>query len=277
MGRFDLRTRSGLIFNIIQSQAASFDADAQGFFDRVVAAGGSLTDIEKNAVNTLTTSLKSSNIWTSMKAVYPMVGGSAAACAQNLKSSSHTGTFSSGWIFSSTGAKPNGTSAFFNTNYSDIVNVNTNNKHISFYSRTQNSATNGINIGTSPNSTNEIYLSAYYSAVSQKFFNSGAYPTNIAQVNNTNTLGMHIGSQTSTTSRKLYFAGSLVNTNVLSYNTAYSTFNYYIGALNTTGTASLYTPHECAFASIGDGLSDTNASDFYFSVQAFQTSLSRNV
>jgi hypothetical protein len=34
---------------------------------------------------------------------------------------------------------------------------------------------------------------------------------------------------------------------------------------------------ECAFSSIGDGLTDTQASNFYTAVQAFQTTLSRQV
>ena len=60
-----------------------------------------------------------------MKAIYPMVGASAAACAQNLKSSSFTGTFTSGWTFASSGVTPNGTSAYFNTY------INTKHKFIS--------------------------------------------------------------------------------------------------------------------------------------------------
>ena len=76
--------------------SGGFDADAQAFFDRVTTAGGTLTTTEKNATNQLVLDMKSYGIWTAMRAVYPMVGASAAACAQNLKSSSFTGTFSSG-------------------------------------------------------------------------------------------------------------------------------------------------------------------------------------
>ena len=255
----------------------SYDPDAQAFFNRVTAAGGTLTNLEKDSVNTLVLSLKSANIWTLMKAIYPMVGSSAASCSQNLKSSSFTGTFSAGWIFSNTGAKPNGTTAYFNTTYFDLGNSTANSKHLSFYSRTQNSSLNGFNMGISPNVNNEYYLSVYYLAVSRKIFNSGTYPTNVASVNDTNTLGMHIGSQTSTTSRKLYFNGTLVNTNTTLYSTTYYTTPYYIGALNNGTTPILPMPHECAFSSIGDGLSDTDSSNLYTAVQTFQISLSRQV
>lgn len=36
-------------------------------------------------------------------------------------------------------------------------------------------------------------------------------------------------------------------------------------------------PFECAFASIGDGLTDTEAVNFYTAVQRFQTTLGRQV
>ena len=53
--------------------------------------------------------------------------------------------------------------------------------------------------------------------------------------------------------------------------------NVFIGAYNNGGSASNYSVRECAFASIGDGLTDTQASDFYTAVQAMQTTLSRQV
>ena len=100
---------------LIASQIASFDADAVAFFGRVTTAGGSLSATEKAAVNTLVVQMKADGTWTPMKAIYPMVGASAAACAQNLKSASFTGTFSSGWTFASTGVTGNGTSAYMDT------------------------------------------------------------------------------------------------------------------------------------------------------------------
>jgi FMN-dependent NADH-azoreductase len=88
------RIGTGLGLGLFRAAAAGgFDADAQAFFDRVTTAGGTLSTTEKNATNQLVLDMKSAGIWSSMKAIYPMVGASAAACAQNLKSSSFTGTF----------------------------------------------------------------------------------------------------------------------------------------------------------------------------------------
>jgi hypothetical protein len=264
---------------IIASQLAGFDADAQAFFDRVTTAGGSLSATEKTAVNTLVLDLKGYSIWTKMKAIYPMVGASAAACAQNLKSSSFTGTFNGGITYASTGITPNGTSAYMDTNLNPSVSLSSiNNAHLSMYSRTQNSSVSGHNMGVD-NSTNSLNLAQYFSAVSVKLFMNGAYPNNSAEFNETNTKGLAIGIATSTTSRKLYFNGTLLNTDTNSQTTILPNNTLLIGCgrSGSTGLPSLYTPHENSFSSIGDGLTDTEASNFYTAVQAFQTTLSRNV
>ena len=120
---------------------APSDADAQAFVSRVETAGGSLSDTEKEAVNTLVLQMKADGIWTKMKAIYPMVGASAAACAQNLKSSSFTGTFTSGWTFASTGITP--TSAYMDTNLSSNTSLSLNDLSLNIYSRTD-SSTGGI-------------------------------------------------------------------------------------------------------------------------------------
>ena len=70
------------------NKAGFVDPDAAAFFARVTAAGGTLSATEQTAVNTLVVTMKADGTWTPMKAIYPMVGASAAACAQNLKSSS---------------------------------------------------------------------------------------------------------------------------------------------------------------------------------------------
>jgi hypothetical protein len=53
--------------------------------------------------------------------------------------------------------------------------------------------------------------------------------------------------------------------------------NIVFGAVSAGGTISYYSTKQTAFASIGDGLTNTQASDFYTAVQAFQTTLSRQV
>jgi hypothetical protein len=51
----------------------------------------------------------------------------------------------------------------------------------------------------------------------------------------------------------------------------------YLGAVNNSNSGTFYSTKQCAFASIGDGLTDTEAANLYTAVQNFQVALSRNV
>lgn len=56
------------------SGGGGFDPDAQAFFNAVEGTGASLTTTEKDAVNTLTESLKTNSLYSKMKALWPVVG-----------------------------------------------------------------------------------------------------------------------------------------------------------------------------------------------------------
>jgi hypothetical protein len=276
MGRFDFKTRTGQISTIIQTLSGFSDADAEAFFARVTTAGGTLTSTEQVAINQLVLDMKTAGIWNSMKAIYPMVGASAAACAQNLKSSSFTGTFSSGWTFASTGVTPNGTSAFMETNFNPRNDTTGFNQHLSMYSRTQNTIVSGVQMGAYDN-VSEMNIFQYFSALSLKGSSFYSYPTTAVTSNNSNTRGLQITSRTANNMVKLFFNGSLLNTNTTTETLTRPNISVYIGASRWVSGPNQYTPHQNAFSSIGDGLTDTQASDLYTAVQAFQTSLSRQV
>jgi len=53
--------------------------------------------------------------------------------------------------------------------------------------------------------------------------------------------------------------------------------NFYLGARNLNGSASDYSNKQCALLTIGESFNDTEASNLYTAVNAFQVSLSRNV
>jgi hypothetical protein len=259
-----------------------FDIDAQAFFDRVTTAGGTLSLTEKNAVNSLVVKMKFDGIWTKMKAIYPMVGASAAACAQNLKSSSFTGSFSSGWTFASTGVTPNGTSAFLDTNYLvDSTNgYSHSNMHLSHYSRTNLGTGVQVDIGAGISLPLPTNFHNFYHLITP---NIGGTTGNLQLNTSTaNSLGFAIKSATSSTSLKLYKNNSLLET-ITTAQTSSSNIgvNMTIGAQNRSlsgiATPINFSSRQCAFSSIGDGLTDTEASDFYTAVNSFQVTLNRNV
>ena len=250
---------------LIASQIASFDADAAAFFARVTAAGGTLSNTEKVATNQLVLDLKANSLWTPMKAIYPMVGASAAACAQNLKSSSFTGSFSSGWTFASTGVTGNIINTYFDTNLNQSTNITNTSQHISYYSRNDGGSNQG-EIGIATSNTFLLLRATFYS--NQCDTNFANTPQNIK--------GFYLGSRTSSILRRGFYNGTQVQ-EITDTPNATSSLNYYIGALNSAGVAGFNSNNPCSFASIGDGLTNTQASNFYTAVQAFQTTLSRNV
>jgi hypothetical protein len=250
----------------------SIDPDAAAFFSRVTTAGGTLTSTEQIAVNTLVVQMKADGIWNSMKAVYPMVGASAAACAQNLKSSSFTGTFSSGWTFASTGVTPNGTSAFMNTNYNQTtVGDSLNSAHLSFYSRTNSNGTE-VEIGVENPFSNYNLLEIRTAGITYASINSAGF----ALSSDANSLGFYLGNRQASNDQDLWKNGTKLFNGTTTSNVL-PNFNIYIGAQGRTSGAAFFSTKQCAFASIGDGLTDTQVSNLYTAVQLFNQTLNRQV
>ena len=259
---------------IIASQIASFDADAAAFFNRVTTAGGTLSTTEKQAVNQLVLDLKANSLWTPMKAIYPMVGASAAACAQNLKSASFTGTFTSGWTFASTGVTPNGTSAYMDTTLTPNGNLSQNDAHVSLYSRTNNMLTNfqiDLGCGNSGGAGDDLYLSANYgpgenaiSNVNGRDYASGS--------SNTTSLGFFLSQRTTSSNTNIYQNNTLIKTHTQSSKTP-SSSPIYLGR----NTSSEYSSRELSFVSVGASFDATQRGNLYSAVQAFQDALNREV
>jgi hypothetical protein len=248
----------------IVSSGGGFDPDAQAFFDRVTTAGGTLSETEKTATNQLVLDMKSAGIWSSMKAIYPMVGSSAAACAQNLKSSSFTGTFSSGWTFSSNGVEGNGTSAYFDTGLNASTNLSTSSAHISSYVNIfgNGGALMGIN---DLSGFLQPQLGILYGSLANTSFTAGSTSTVAA---------FYMVNRPSGTTQKVIKNASIILSESKTGTSYAGGQNFYVGAYSPLLFIS---SARFALSSIGDGLTDTQASDFYTAVQAFQTTLSRQV
>ena len=263
---------------IVASQIAQFpqvsDADAQAFVNRVYTAGGVLSTTELSAVNTLVVDMKAAGIWSGMKAIYPMVGASAAACAQNLKSSSFTGTFTSGWTFASTGVTPNGTSAYMDTFLTPSTSLSQNSASIGFYG--------GNNLGAL---TDKRAMGAWSTSPNRIL---GIEPTYtgfglFGDVNdgsgtataNTNSSGFIFATRNSSTSKIHSIRGT--NTTKTENSTGLPTVTIILGAFRKDATIQNYSAFQHRLSFIGDGLNSTQASNFYTAVQAFQTTLSRQV
>ena len=249
------------------------DPDAQAF---ITAA--SITDpTQQSAINTLVVDLKGYNIWTKMKALYPIVGGTAATHKWNLKDprdldAAFRLTFASGWTHSSTGMTP--TNAFANTFYNLSTNSTTSNVSAGIYLRT-NSVTSGVPIAAVDVSFIGLQITpkftdnnTYYGANDSIVTGSGNYVTNTQKLFITNREGAG--------TKKLYRNGVVINTATPTTNAA-PNLTVYLGARNFAGTGNGYDSRELAFAFLGDTLTSTDVTNLTTAVQSFQTTLGRQV
>ena len=240
------------------------------------------------AIDKLVADLKTYGIWTKVKAIYPFVGGTASTHKFNLKDPRDLDAafrlqFFGGLTHASTGALSNGVNGYANTNLNASINLTSANNHISVYSRTNPTVINSVEIGVSNNQGYysphmRIRINSFYGFVNTLHYVSGSL-TNQAATNSTNTdsRGHFIGNILSTTNRKTFKNGSISGTNTNNIVNSLADSNIYIAALNTLEGAGFYTNREIAFSSIGDGLTDTEATNLYTAVQAFQTTLNRQV
>lgn len=268
--RFGLRTRKGEVSAFIQGLTA-LDPDVVAF---LTATGITDTTIT-SAINTLVTDLKAFGIWSKMKAIYPFVGGGATSHSYNLKNTAlYQITWAGGITHSSTGVLPNGTNGYGETGFS-FNGTTALSSHISTYIRT-NSTTQGCEFGSGNSSGAEecfIVRSGSTYLNNQCDSTAGRLQPSVADAR-----GLILNSRTANNSWKTYKNGTSLatKTNTNSY-TGGSSYNLNLFRRGGPNTNDLYSAKESAFASIGDGLTDTEASDFYTAVQAFQTTLNRQV
>ena len=244
--------------------------DAQAF----ITAAGITDPTQKSAIITLVADLKTYGIWTKMKAIYPIVGGTASQHKYNLKDPRDLDvafrlTFASGWTHSTNGMLPNGTSAFADTFLNTSTQLNVNSHSFGMYSRTNNTSGSQA-IGSFDNTPRFLQNN-----LSLGNFVSGLVSSVISYTANPSTSLLML-TRTSSTLSKAFRAGVLLGQETVIMGTLPS-FNFYLGARNNAGPPALYSNHQCAFAFIGDGLTDTNVANLYTAVQAFQTTLSRQV
>jgi len=266
----------------IKLGGVTYDADAQAYFNANTTITSSA---DKNAINTFYLGLKSDSIYTKIKAMYLPIWGTAASSKWNLiNNRSFDLTFTTGWTFSSGGALPNGTSAYADTFLIPSTALTSNSNHISYYSRT-NIAQASVEIGcqTDPpigftdNRTLYQYLRYTADGYALSVTNIDANRLNLT---NTNSLGLFIGSRTSNVSLKAYKNNATIGTQTAISHGTQSSISVILGAfkrLSTTQTFSLYSSKQCAFASIGDGLTDAEASNFYTRVNTLMTYFGINV
>jgi hypothetical protein len=254
------------------------DPDAQAF----ITAAAITNPTQQAAINTLVVDLKGYGIWTKMKAIYPFVGSTASQHKFNLKDPRDLNvafrlTFHGGVNHSSNGVQGNALNGYYNT-YLNANSLPITSNASGIYIRT-NVAENGVDFGA-------INTNAFDSAQFGSRNTSNQYVSRWYQTSN----GTSVTSNSD--SRGFY---QLTRRNINDYVTAKGTTKVTnsagssstIQSMNFYGLAAYFVPtnadafhssKQVAFHYFADSsLSDTELDNMNTAVQAFQTSLSRNI
>lgn len=265
----------------------SVDIDAQAF----ITAASITNSVQQSAINQLVVDLKTYGIWTKMKAVYPFVGGTAASHKFNLKDARDLDaafrlSFQGGVTHTSIGVVFNGTNGYAITaaglgvnGIAPATHLASNFAHLSYYSNsnTQKAFEYVMGCGDGVGSLSMILRRN----TNLQLFNSdnpSASYTIAYNTSQTNGSGYFVGTQQASTIK-------LFRQNVLEVSNTTASMGYgltnkqiVIGAINNNNTSVIgFTDKTCSLATIGDGLTDTEASNLYAAVQAYQTTLGRQV
>jgi len=263
-----------MYYSLISSmkKGSGFDPDAQAFITAAVITN----PIQISAVDKLVSDLKTYGIWSKMKAIYPMVGGTANTHKFNLKdprdlNAAFRLSFIGGWTHSITGAKPSGSTGYADTFLVPNVDLTLNNAGISYYTRdfkTPIAPNKGALMGGGAG-TNELSFFVDY-AGTDYIANNNAETTGTQFAG---TRGFYHNTRIVSTGYKVYRNGTIAY-NLAAASVARTASTLQIARVNGYGDL---TNVECSFSSIDTGLTDTEAANFYTAVQTFQTTLSRQV
>jgi hypothetical protein len=268
LSHFDSPSGETEIYGIRQDAAVSAFLTATGITDTTITS----------ALEDLVADLKSYSIWDKMKAIYPFVGATATTHKFNLKDARDLDAafrlaFSGGWTHNSNGVTPNGVNAFANTFFNPRTSLTIGSNSQGQYQRL-NAIDSGFR-GVWDNTTAfrlEIVVNGF------------SFSGNC----NTQANGVFLTSSAIADTRGLILSKSqggqfkfLRNSNIFASTTAGSTIYpnrpYYLAALNNNGTTTSFSNMPLSFSFLGDGLTDEDSANLYYSVQKFQTTLGRQV
>lgn len=257
---------------------ASCPAEALAF----IAAAGITDNTQKQAICTLVSDLQAFGIWTKMKAIYPFCGSTSTQQKYNLKDprdldAAFRLVFFGGITHNSNGITGNGVNSYCDTKLIPSSSLTNNSLNVTVYSRTSGQLL-ANEIGCTTTLFLPIISISCRNNIDQALFDGYDFTTHRLTPSNTNGNGFFHGNILTSTNQKLYRNGiQIASQTAAQTQTQPSVQPLYILARNDSGTAANYSSRNLAFASIGDGLTDTEAANLYTAVQAYQTTLGRQV
>jgi hypothetical protein len=257
-----------------------YDFETMDWVQRVIAAGGTVTQAWQDAVQAFVSQCKLQGLWPLLDEVGPFISGGGSALAGALvklkyvtAASLTNNNFTSGDYSASTGLLGDGTTKFLNTSYNILTSL-PDASHFSFYLReVLSGGGNRAMMGVIDNTGADqfvLYASGAGTDISSRLGqnvtanNAGAgSPT-----------GFHMVSRQSLTDLRLYRNGAQVGvTNVTAVTLTKPNRNVYLWGWDNAGVQGALLPQRGCFYSIGSAMTPAQASAYYTLVQALQTAM----
>jgi len=251
-------------YSLDGNATSSFDGDAYAFIHN----SGITDTAQQSALNNLVTQLKYYSLWPKFYAIYPMVGGTAATTKWNLKDprdldAAYRLTFSGSPVFTPDGILFPTPADFADSHFRDASLIYNNNA-ISYYSGTQNTVS-GYDMGCADTGSFYNELAIYHTWDSSVWFGYSDYAPMPAS-----TVGLFMLS--STASRVTRYNNGVVFNASGPPQAGATNLDILIGSVASAPVAG---QRRCEFATIGTGLSDSEAQVLSNIVQNFEISLGR--
>ena len=237
-----------------------------------IAATGESDLTILGALNTLETDLTTYGLTAKMTALYPFAGGSSTKHSYNfINTAAYQLSFVGGWTHSSNGALPNGTNAYANTGI--LASSFGTDYMLNFYSRTNSSGLKsdlGVYNETNINANLEVltslsstcYIDIPHVGQRETFVNADSRGNYLFLNNSSNGYKAYLNS-----TQKLSVAHK--NIAITNKNLIFSDWGYL--------ASPRYSDRQLAFGGFGSNFTATDATNYYTAVQAFQTTLARNI
>lgn len=254
----------GIGIGLGKIQDAGFDTSAAAYF----TAAGITDSTEQNAANDLIVGLKDNNLFSKIIGLYLISPTSLAAAEVNAKT---PGVFDITWVntpaHTTTGVDFDGTQYGRTGILMSVSPLSINNGHLGYYSRDSGSLIR-IDMGARESIANRKSTML----LNQLGDFTGAISGNQLVIGAANGEGNYILTRVDSSNIRGFKDGSLI-ANVGDVAMGAPAFEVYIGAQNNQDTADFFGLRECAFASIGESLSNAEVATYNTLVQTYQTNV----
>jgi hypothetical protein len=269
-------------FSFIGSGDVANTARTQAFLTATGITDQTIID----ALNAMDTSLISAGLLPSgtgagkIKALYPIVGGTAATHKFNFVNPADTDeafrlTFFGGITHDSTGMQGNGTNGYANSFFNSDGLLEIDNLSFGFYSKT-NVNENSYDIGSFSSSTTPANCQSHIQARNANFMFGAVNQDDSAAIpSSTDSTGFHAISRINSTQETRNIRGT--NTTYSRVSKVIPNLNMFLMALDFNGSAFGYSSRNYAYYYLSEGLNTTELNNLNTLIVDFQTTLGRQV